>query len=81
MFRCDGTASEPRDAARRLGGALRVTLKKRMKLTKPEYLGGVWRSRLRFVESGFAAYAQCYPDHTVFDGPALGGVVCHQPQP
>jgi hypothetical protein len=33
-----------------------------MKLTKPEYLGGSWHLRSRVIESGFAAYAQCYPD-------------------
>jgi hypothetical protein len=33
-----------------------------MKLTKPEYLGGDWPIRSGIVESGFAAYAQCWTD-------------------
>ena len=30
-----------------------------MKLSKPEYLGGTGQGRVAFIESGFAAYAQC----------------------
>jgi hypothetical protein len=32
---------------------------KGMKLSKPEYLGGLWPARSGIIESGFAAYAQC----------------------
>jgi hypothetical protein len=35
---------------------------KGMKLSKPEYRGGSWPLRLSVIQSGFAAYAQCYPD-------------------
>jgi hypothetical protein len=33
-----------------------------MKLSKPEYLGGTGQGRVAFIESGFAAYAQCSTD-------------------
>ena len=35
---------------------------KRMKLSKPEYLGGDWRVWSGIIESGFAAYAPCSAD-------------------
>ena len=36
-----------------------------MKLSKPEYLGGGWFVGLGIIESGFAAYAQCWADEFV----------------
>jgi hypothetical protein len=33
---------------------------KGMKLSTPEYLGGSWQDRPFVIESGFAAYAQCW---------------------
>jgi len=35
---------------------------KGMKLSKPDYLVGRWPIRLGIIESGFAAYAQCYAE-------------------
>ena len=35
---------------------------KGMKLSKPEYLVGGWPIRPVVLESGFAAYAQCWTD-------------------
>jgi len=37
---------------------------KGMKLSKPQSLGGRWPLRLGVIESGFAAYAQCWADLT-----------------
>jgi hypothetical protein len=37
---------------------------KGMKLSKPGYLGGSWPVSLGIVEAGFAAYAQCWADHS-----------------
>jgi hypothetical protein len=36
---------------------------KGMKLSKPEYLVGAWPIGLGIIESGFAAYAQCWADN------------------
>jgi hypothetical protein len=35
---------------------------KGMKLSKPEYLVGVWPIKPSIIESGFAAYAPCSTD-------------------
>jgi len=43
-------------------GKSRVTPNKRMKLSKPEHLGGSWLARSGIIKSGFAAYPQCWTD-------------------
>jgi hypothetical protein len=42
----------------------RVPSNKRMKLSKPGDLGGSWPAWSGIIESGFAAYAQCWADLT-----------------
>jgi hypothetical protein len=35
---------------------------KGMELSKPEYRGRIWPTRLGIMESGFAAHAPCWTD-------------------